>query len=251
MASVLKMLYNKTGVSKIIKRQISIRQELISLNKKSDELCWAMIFNNTIADSTWLQNKSFSPGRWAAGYSLLYLLYRIYNEIKPKNILEFGLGESSKLTCQYNDAFSTSRFCIVEHDALWIDFFSVRVAGIKKHIVLLPIEYTTIDSTEVIRYKNLLDNIGPGKYDMVVIDGPWGSPDYSRYEIIDLVLNDRLAENFIIIMDDYNRTGEKQTIKKLRGILNQKNIPFSEGVYSGIKDVCIICSKAYRFLTSL
>src|SRR5690554_7298280 len=66
-------------------------------NKILQELNWSNVFNNTISDSEWFKNKSISPGRSAVGYPLLYVLYRILNDVKPLNILEFGLGQSTKI----------------------------------------------------------------------------------------------------------------------------------------------------------
>ncbi len=61
------------------------------------EILWAEIFRSVTDKSTWLKNRSFAPGRWALGYPALYILYRILNEMKPKSILELGLGQSTRM----------------------------------------------------------------------------------------------------------------------------------------------------------
>lgn len=66
-----------------------------------EEIRWGQIYNSTIAGSEWLKDQSVSPGRWAVGYNYLYILYRILNDVKPTNILELGLGQSTKLMAQY------------------------------------------------------------------------------------------------------------------------------------------------------
>ncbi len=63
----------------------------------SEEAVWAEIFNNTISNSTWLNDKTFSPGRWAVGYPAIYAIYRILNEVQPRMILELGLGQSTRI----------------------------------------------------------------------------------------------------------------------------------------------------------
>lgn len=44
-------------------------QEVKGINK---EILWGEIFNNTVSNSDWLTDRSFSPGRWAVGYQYLY-----------------------------------------------------------------------------------------------------------------------------------------------------------------------------------
>ena len=94
-----------------------------------DELYWAQIYNSTIQNSNWLEDKSVSPGRWAVGYNYLYVLYRILDDIRPSHILELGLGQSTKIIGQY------AAFCglpeqiehvVVEHDDEWKQFFFRR-----------------------------------------------------------------------------------------------------------------------------
>ena len=66
-------------------------QEVKGINK---EILWGEIFNNTVSNSDWLTDRSFSPGRWAVGYQYLYSVYRILDIIKPQSILELGLGKA-------------------------------------------------------------------------------------------------------------------------------------------------------------
>ena len=81
--------------SSMIVNEISAQVSKANLIARENE--WAAIFNNTIHDSTWLKDRSFSPGRWAVGYQFLYVMYRILNEIKPERILELGLGQSTRM----------------------------------------------------------------------------------------------------------------------------------------------------------
>lgn len=239
------------GVIKIANQNNSIQIQLAELNKKSDEIYWSHVFNSTIESSTWLTNKSFSPGRWAAGYPMLYLLYRIYNDVKPLNIIEFGLGESSKLLYQYNKKFPETSYLIIEQDAEWLDFFSKSFNDIKSKTLVLDIEHKNIEGSTVYQYKNLLSQINHSKYNLIVIDGPWGSDQHSRYQIVEMALNELIEEDFIIVMDDYERLGEKTTIQKLKSVFSENNINHIEGIYSGLKETYIICSEKYKFLISL
>ena len=57
------------------------------------------------------------------GYQYLYAVYRILNTVKPKKILELGLGQSTKLLSQYAKTNKEVKHIVVEHDQEWIDFY--------------------------------------------------------------------------------------------------------------------------------
>ena len=101
---------------------------LVELKSTQHEILKGLIFNNTISESEWLKYKNFSPGEWAADYGLLYTLYRVLNGMKPKNILEFGLGQSSKMLHQYGKFYNVN-VLTCEHDENWIDFFMKEKIG--------------------------------------------------------------------------------------------------------------------------
>ena len=224
---------------------------LNEVNKKLDEIYWANVFNNSISDSKWLTNRTFNPGRWAAGYQMLYLIFRIYDTIKPKNILEFGLGESSRLLYQYHVSNPEIKYKIIEQDNNWLTFFSKSTFDVSSHTILLDIEKRIIHGQEVNLYKGLISSLEKEKFDFVIVDGPWGSSHYSRYQIVELFENNLISEQFVILIDDYERIGEQETVVKLKELLNQKGIKYSEGVYSGIKQTYLICSENFKFITSL
>jgi hypothetical protein len=81
---------------KIIKfvRRLAGTSGLDDLHDKIQTLVNAQFFRGTIEDCEWLKYRSFSPGGWAMDNAALYTLFRILNDVKPKNILEFGLGQS-------------------------------------------------------------------------------------------------------------------------------------------------------------
>ena len=231
-----------------LKKSIITNSEHIKAT--TDELLWAHKFTNTISNSKWLKDQSFSPGRWAMGYPGLYLLYRIYNDVKPKHILEFGLGESSKLLVQYHRAFE-SEITIVEHNEDWIKFFSTSNGDWSEFIQVLPLLEKTVAGKQTRTYAQLELIYKKHHYDVIIIDGPYGSPSFSRSQIIDLIANDCLKEEFIIVMDDYNRPGEKETMNSVENLLRDKSITFKTGVYEGQKTTFILCTKGFEYLCEL
>lgn len=82
----------------IIKEFLTKRNFLVGQSK---EIEWAHIYHDTIRGRKWLEELAISPGRHAANYSFLCILTKILADFKPKKIIEFGLGESSKLISSF------------------------------------------------------------------------------------------------------------------------------------------------------
>ncbi len=215
---------------------------------------WAAIFNNTIYNSSWLNDRSFSPGRWAVGYQFLYVMYRILNEVKPKSILEMGLGQSTRMIAQYVRASSDVNHYVVEHDPGWIEFFSNNFAVPESTtIVQLPWDFRPYKEAERVRcYKDFAANFKDKVFDFISIDGPLGG-DMHQYARIDTlsIVPESLAENFVIMIDDTERSGEIGMIAELLAKLDAAGIKYKVGHYRGEKQATVICSLAWGFLSSM
>ena len=215
---------------------------------------WADIFNNTIENSSWLDDKSFSPGRWAVGYQFLYVMYRVLNEIKPTNILELGLGQSTKMISQYVAHSEKCKHYVVEHDSNWIDFYSKNYTLPKATtVVQLPWDFVNFkDATDVRCYHNFKETFTDKKFSFILIDAPLGG-DMSKYARIDVlsILPYALEKDFVIMIDDSERSGEQRMIDSLKEILTKHRIKFSCGDYVGAKKTTVICSESLSFITSM
>ena len=236
---------------------ISLMQENKAL---SNEILWANIFHDSIKNSKWLMEQSFSPGRAAIGYPTLYALYRILDEYQPQNILEMGLGQSTKMIAAYAKwKLERQELCnhyIVEHDREWIAFFknmydlSVATDVIQLDLKKVQVETAENQMTEINIYEQFEKTLGNRKYDLIFIDGPFGSPVYSRIDVIDL-LPQCLNDSFIIMLDDAERAGEQNTLKMISNILNENGIPYSANYYTGQKATAIITSRDLHFLCTM
>ena len=224
---------------------------------KNDELHYAFVFNDSISNSEWLKSKDFSLINSAANYSFMYSLFRILNDARPMNILELGMGQTTKLTTQYANYFTDAKLTIIEGDQLWIDNFSKNLSiGENINIIQLDLETFTYDNTENIRFKGICDAVGDKKFDLIIIDGPQGfivedgesrDLDYPRTNVWELVPNN-LEEDFIIIIDDFNRVGEQNTFSHLKELLDDEDISFFTHNSSGMKIQQSLFTEKYRFI---
>jgi len=227
------------------------KNKTIETRKRTGEILDALLFNSTIENCEWLSDKSFAFGGWAMDTAALYTVFRILNDVKPKNILEFGLGQSSKMVHQYANFFSDITALTVEHDQNWINFF---IAGLNKNSIIsvkqadkIIVNYNGFETASYDRMNELTEST---KYDFVVVDGPIGSEHYSRSQIIEIAKKS-LSEQFCILIDDSQRNGEQETVKEVCRILESKGINYLQREYSGEKKHAIICSEDLKFLLTL
>ena len=218
--------------------------------KQYREILNGQIFNNLIQNALWVQNKDFIPTGGAATYSFLLILFIILERVRPVNILEFGMGQTSKLTASYAANLNkSSKLQIVEQDFDWLEYFKTQIPSAgnislyKKDIVSTIIDYTAND-----RYSNLSDITQNTKYDLIIIDGPIAGKDfYSRTNVLDLI-PENLAQDFVIIFDDAERCGEKNTADLIFKKLKENNIVYEAFYKTATKTQLVITSPKYKFL---
>lgn len=257
------------------REQMATRQQADALNKRAEiladtaekarrqaadsarhasEAVWAQIFNNTISESLWLKDKTFSPGRWAVGYPYLYVMYRVLNETRPKRILELGLGQSTRMIAQYAAAFQDVEHIVVEHDQEWVEFFCNDFPLPKNtKIVMLEREMVPYKDAEAVRvFKGFKETFQGQKFDFISVDAPLGADmkQYSRIDILGL-MPDCLSKNFVVMIDDTARSGETNTIDDMKQCLNSSQISYTIGKYSGEKSCTVLCTSTHAFLCSM
>ena len=242
---------NSNDILTAINFSKDISREIRNISK---EILWAETFNNTVSGSNWLKDKSFSPGRWAVGYQYLYAVYRILNAVKPKRILELGLGQSTKLLSQYAKANREVKHIVVEHDQEWIDFYKKEnEIAENTEILKLEREYRKYKNDDkVLAFKNFKEKLEGEKFNFISIDAPLGANAkiYARIDVLE-ILSECLEEDFVIVIDDYNRKCEKNTVGEIERILKEHNISYCKGIYYGEKDCMVISSERLKFICSM
>lgn len=230
----------------------NLYQHIEENNKMLSELNWANIFNNTITNSIWLNDKSFSPGRWAVGYPLLYVLYRILDEVKPKIILEFGLGQSSRMFHQYAHHNNEIEVNTLEHDSAWVKLYKTnKIVPANATITIVENQTIKFKGFDTLSISNIDKHVSNKKYDLILLDAPYGSIRYSRSQLLLLFPENINKNHFCIIVDDYDRLGEKDTCSELEALFGKYNILFVKAIYRGEKEFALYCSLDLKFLITL
>ena len=245
------LLKAKTNFFKLmfnVDKLLATQNEVLLISKENE---WANIYHDSIRGKDSIEKLPLNIGRWAGNYSFFYVLNRILSDYKPNRILELGLGESSKFISTYIDNYLLeSKHWILEHDIEWINAFNNKFSLSKRSEILKCSLITKeIKGHQTYFYDDFEDKIFD-KFDLYIIDGPFGSERFSRYNIISIVERFTVKDEFIIIMDDTNRKGENDTKNDIISLLKDKKIVFYIGEYRGFKNVTLISTGKYKFSTT-
>lgn len=234
------------------KRQREIQKYLTKIEGLENEIIWANVFHDSIRGIDYLENLPLNIGRWAGNYAFFYVLFRIMTDKKPKRIIEFGLGESSKFISTFvKNEFHENVHTIVEHDENWQKNFEKSFSlSEESEIVICPLITKNVKGFNVNSYQNIESTITE-KYDLYVVDGPFGSERYSRYDIVGLLTHLEKGDDFIVVLDDYHRAGEKDTLADIENLLKEKGIASETGIYRGEKSVAVVVSEHNKYFTTL
>ncbi|SFZ92951.1 hypothetical protein SAMN05428642_1021094 [Flaviramulus basaltis] len=243
-------MFNK--IKAIIREIINENKRLHHLNYcQLKELEWAHIFHDSIRGKKWLEDQPINIGRWAGNYAFYYVLNRILSDYKPTNIIEFGLGESSKFISIYLDNYlKESKHLIIEQNQEWYDNFTNNFKlSSNTQVKICNVVTKQVNGHETNSYENI-NQLVDTKFDLYIIDGPIGSKHYSRHDIVDLATRLTKHDDFIIIIDDVNRKGEQETTKDLVETLEKKGVIIYKKKYFGNKSLMLLVTEKFKYATS-
>ena len=231
-----------------------VRRQSADASRNAAEGTWANVFHDTIRESKWLTDATFSPGRWAVGYPYLYAMYRVLNEFQPKRILELGLGQSTRMIAQYAAAHEGVEHLVVEHDPAWIQFFSQAFSlPASTQIVQLEREMVPYQEAQQVRvFQGFQQALAGKQFDFISIDAPLGGDmkEYARIDVLRMMPG-CLSRDFVVMVDDAERPGERHTVAAMEKCLQEHDIAYQRGGYNGEKDTVLLCSQSVGFLSSM
>ena len=239
----------------MFKKIRNLKGYLKSLGGASRELLWAQIWHDTAKGCEWLgEDFGVSPGRWAVGYDYLYVMTRVLEELRPKNVLDIGLGISTSLLSRYFDyyKYDNGKHVVIEHDESWINFYTQRhKISDCTQIRNSPLIEKNVEGYNFKAYKDFSDIVHNRKFDVISIDGPFGSSGkYSRRDILS-VIPTILGDSFVVVLDDMHRVGEQNTFEEIKRILSSNGIAYEFGLYTGEKCCGVIVSEDNKFICSM
>lgn len=146
----------------------------------------------------------------AASYGLMYLLFRVLNEHEIRSVVEFGSGQTTLLIDRIKRT-GTHHVCY-EHSPEWHAQFAPRLISCDYR--LRALKEATIEARHVQWYSD----VEARNFDLLLIDGPPGTDRFSRFGCVELIRS-HISDDFLIIMDDGQRRGERDTVAHIVGLM--------------------------------
>lgn len=162
--------------------------------------------------------KRYHPVRSAANHSLLWLVARILDENPVARALELGAGQTTLLLSDLGARRGTQALTL-ESDPAWVAELRGRVSH---EIREAPLVRSRLGAADVPGY-DLASLSADDRFDLVIVDGPRGRPRASRSGCLDL-LDRHLAEQWVVVFDDAERRGERETIDRARDLLRPRGL---------------------------
>jgi hypothetical protein len=214
------------------------------------EIEWANIYHDSIRDNKELQKLSLKIGRWAGNYSFFFLVHRILKDFQPQKIVEFGLGESSKFISTFNSSTKDKHeHIVIEQDESWTRIFNESFLNENVNIQYHPLKKKKFKEFEYNGYENV-ENI-PTDADFYLVDGPFGSSNFSRLDILHVLEKIVHDKQFILVLDDYNRKGEQETANEILKMFERKGKKVYTGKFEGGKAQFVLVTEKYKYVLSL
>lgn len=199
----------------------------------SAELHYLAIFNAAVARSGLDVPPLFPVGR-AANSSLLYLIFRLLRDFPRLGILELGAGQSTILLEALHRAGLATSVTTLEHDQTWAASIGSNVGH---EVLTAPLRRESVLGVETEIYDTAL----AARFDCMIVDGPVGAARQSRWGTLKL-LQQNLAPEFVVIFDDAERPGERDTIGRFLELHPEAEHSF---VHAS-KSQCVVFTPKYR-----
>ena len=190
---------------------------------QSKELEWAHVYHDSIRGTPWLESLQLNVGRWAGSYALFYILNRVLKEHRPGSIVEFGLGESTKFISAFLDHElpETTHLAIEQSDQWRTAFCDRSQLNDRVTIDICELMQKEVQGHASNCYQGI-EKFADRKFDFYIVDGPFGSDRFSRFDMVRIAENLTKEDQFIFLIDDYERKGEAESAEHLIKQLEKK-----------------------------
>lgn len=161
----------------------------------------------------------------------------ILNEIiinQRKSVLEFGSGLSTIMMARLISKNNLkTKIVTVEHNENWATLIEqyLENENLLQFVTIIRADLkeigTSLGAVNWYNYNEISTTIKDKKFDLIVVDGPIANSEkikYSRFPAF-VKLTNNFDEDFCLILDDANRTGEQEIIKSF--ISTNTNLKFS------------------------
>lgn len=194
----------------------------------------------------------------AANPSLQLLNFKILRLLRPKNVLELGSGQSTKVLSCYARQNPSAHVLTLEQDRAWVERLKEHVGHDYRHAPLEDKQFACAGTGLRLTaswYKDVIE-LRSLKFDYILVDGPdpgvvgTSYTPYARAGILHYMPH-ILSDSFVVVFDDAERTGERMTVEAFQQLLNASKIAHTRFAVHGAKTQVVFCSPDLTFLQSI
>ena len=233
-----------------LRKQLVYRRQRIAMKTSTSalELRHQANYLELARHTDWLDNPPVSSPGGTASYSLLYVLLSLLRSGDFTHILEFGVGQSSKLISAYVTGTPGATSMHVEHDKEWLDRAVPCSPGIQR--VHAPLIKTKVFDKEVQWYSMERPE---SQFDLLLVDGPPAlsrGMRFNRHGILNWI-PEVLADDFVLIFDDAARIGERKATAAVKRILSETGREILSADFTGGSSQTVFATPKYRYAVYL
>lgn len=180
--------------------------------------------NDVVQNTNWLYNKNVNLSGYAVDEGYMNSMINILNAHCFKNILDLGCGQTTMIFAQYIK-FTNGKLSTIESDFKWAEKIINEYPNIE---MFSHIHFYRSFVSESSHYIKLIRDLihFDEKFDFISVDGPLGYKCklLSRTNIIDIISNELLADQFVIMFHDTNRVQDNNTVTICKLLLENLGI---------------------------
>lgn len=180
--------------------------------------------NRLVQCTNWLYNKKLVLKDYAVDEGYMYSMINILNSHRFECILDLGCGQTSFVLAQYVKG-TNRRLLTIESDRQWGVGLQENYADVDIMSNMHYYKSFTDESSHYIGLNRDLihNNI---RFDFISVDGPLGykCEILSRTNVIDMISNGLLADQFVIMFHDTNRSQDNNTVEICKLLLENLGI---------------------------
>lgn len=187
----------------------------------------------------------YYPVGGAANHGLLYLITRCFTEFPIANALELGAGQTTLLIDALRKSVRPdSRVTTVEHDPDWAGHIGAQVSH---SVTVATLVGKQVDGRAIDHYRSPFFDPST-RYDLVIVDAPIASDHHNAYNRLGAIeiVDENLADDFVIIIDDAQRVGEARLAELVGERLAALGRKASRGVVTAGKRQILYAGGSYR-----
>ncbi len=230
-----------------------IRYHQYSGSMNHTEIMWAQKYHDSIENSEWFLKRNLSPGEAGStevSYNYLYPLYRILDEYHPQSILEWNMGQVTKMTVQYADRYRISH-TVMTNDRERAEWY-IKKGNISwdcTNLHISPIQNGSANGLNGVIFQDFKEITKDKKYDLLLIKAPSGQVVNTHMDLLTGFI-EILAKDFAIFVDHTELNAMAFVLENVVGILQQHGIHcFRKDFSSENRMVSVIASESWKYIS--